>query len=171
MNDHRINTNDKTSTGNQCAYFLSGHHGIESPVWEFPIGPESLEELQHAEALQINRDEFPNVHIHWSEESRDCDGGHGDYGIHRPHSRYLNDDGSVNLYDFWNAEVRFTLYVQAIEGTLKVTSDPYDRYSMRAEWHETTEEGFRHREISVCVDECDEPRNTVYDQYAQEAGY
>ena len=49
-----IDTSAKTDTGNQCAYFLAGHHGINAPVWEFPIGPESLEDLQHAEALEIN---------------------------------------------------------------------------------------------------------------------
>lgn len=168
---YAINTTAKTSTGNQCAYWLAGHHGINAPVWEWPIGPESAMDLLHAEALEIDRENFPNVHIHWEESSRDCDGGHGDYGIYRPNADQLNDDGSVDVYAFWNAEIAFMVNGYAIEGTLKVSQDPYSRDDGVAEWSEVTEEGYRNRAIRLCSDDCETPRNTVYDQYAQEAGY
>lgn len=164
----RIDTVRRTETGNQCCYL---DHWLRVPVWEFPIGPDSVEDLQHAEALEINAKEYPNIHIHWERSGRDCDGGHGDYGIIRPDERYLNDDGSVNFYEFWRSQFQFLASAYAFDGTLTVSGDPYDQTQQKASWHETTEEGYRAEEIYLCTDECERPRNTVYDQYAQEAGY
>jgi hypothetical protein len=60
----------------------------------------------------------------------------------------------------------------AIQGTLTVESDPYAQHDYKAEWSETTDEGYRHREIYMCTDPyCTTPRNTVWDQYAEMAGY
>lgn len=168
MSDYQIENCVPTSTGNELGYYAMTLH---SPQWSLPIGPEALEDLQHAEALEYDREHFPNVHIHWSEESRDCDGGHGDYGIHRPNADEFNDDGSVNIYEFWRNEVRFALSAHAYAGVLKIECDRDNDFDRWAEWSETTDEGFRHREIRLCPDECERPTNTVYDQYAQEAGY
>lgn len=147
--------------------FMFNDYRFPAKVWEFPIGPVDPWD----EAFADDRELFPPVHIHWSEESRDCDGGHGDYGIFWPGDNHRNDDGSVNAHSFWTAEIKFATNAHALAGRLTVTSDPYESYSERAEWSETTEEGYRHREIYVCIGECDEPTNTVYDQFAQEAGY
>jgi hypothetical protein len=148
---------------------------IETPAWENPIGPESWEDTQHAEALAYDREHFPNVHIHWEESSRDCDGGHGDHGIYwgRDDDRFVDDEsGEILSFDFWSFHLQWLPSACAIQGTLTVESDPYAQHDYKAEWSETTDEGYRHREIRMCTDAyCTTPRNTVYDQYAQMMGY
>lgn len=171
----RIETVYKTSTGNQCAYFLAGHHGIASPVWEFPIGPESLEDLQHAEALEINKTQFPSIHAHWEYEARDCDSTYSDYGIYHPNADEYHENGEVNVFDFWGRLVENLIFAFAVVGKLKVESDPYEpftnTFTNKAEWSESTEEGYRWRQVYLCTDECERPTNTFYDRTAQEAGY
>jgi hypothetical protein len=160
-----------TSTGNELAYW-DGE--CEIPTWRHPIGPESLEDIRHAEALQIDREQFPNVHIHWEESSRDCDGGHGDHGIYwgRDDDRFIDaESGEIDAFGFWSFHVHWLSSPCAIDGTMRVQSDPYSQFDYQAEWSESTEEGYRHREIYMCTDECETPRNTVYDQYAEMMGY
>jgi hypothetical protein len=160
---------DNTSTGNACMYYAMHLH---SPQWQFPIGPDSLDELQHAEALEINRTQFPNVHIHWERASRDSDGGHGYYGIYWPDERFIDaESGEVNVDKFWSFYVDLMPSAYAYSGQLQIESDPYNDFDRSAKWSETTDEGSSAEELRMCTDYCKPPTNTVYDQYAQEAGY
>lgn len=176
-----IDTVNKTSTGNQCAYFLSGHHGIETPVWEFPIGPVDPWD----EALEIDREEFPPVHVHVSVSSRDCDGGHGyDYVVY-PDDRdnYTADDvavyveeqresmlGTFSVEKFWTRLVTGAMSFHAEQ--LKVEVNNWGQYERRAEtWSPNDEGGFHAEELTMCVDDCRGHKSTVYDQYAQMMGY
>lgn len=154
-----------TSTGNELGFWRQW--GLE---WQLPIGPESLADLQHAEALEINATEFPNIHVHWESESSDCDGRHGDYGISMPNADEYDEHGAVNVYDFWTRIVEGMVFAFG-EGTLTLTGDSYKANDAQAEWQEVTDEGYRARHAYICTDECETPTNTVYDQFAQMAGY
>lgn len=164
---HTLKNTTPTSTGNELGFW--GYYRVAT--WQDPIGPISEMDLQHAEALEIDRTNFPNVHIHWEDEGRDCDGGHSDYGIIQPDDRYKNGDGSVAVSEFWQSEFQWLASASAIDGVLKVTGDPYDDTDRTANWSETTEEGYRARGLRLCTDNCERPVNTVYDEYAQNAGY
>jgi hypothetical protein len=147
---------------------------IETPAWESPIGPESWEDTQHAEALAYDREHFPNVHIHWERDSRDCDGRMGDIGIYwaRQDDRFVDSEsGEILTDDFWRFHFGWLASACAIDGTLRVKTDPYAQFDAEAEWSETTDEGYRSESIRLCVDDCETPRNTHYDQYAQMMGY
>jgi hypothetical protein len=168
MNDYEIKILTPTSTGNQMAYW-DGYYAV--PTWQMEIGPESEADTLWAEAIAYDREHFPNVHIHWSYEGRDCDGGHGDYGIYWADDRFISEDGSIDVYKFWTFYVEMMVSAYAISGTLKVESDPYETNNGYAEWSESTEEGYRAREMRLCADDCETPRNTVYDEYAQRMGY
>lgn len=172
--NHVLQNCEPTSTGNQMSYRYSWDLALATPTWEIPIGPDSAEDVQHAEAIAYDREHFPPIHIHWETSSRDCDGGHGDYGIYwaRKDERFVDEEsGEIEVFDFWRFHLGWLASPCAFDGTLQVTADPYDPMSARAEWHETTDEGFSAKAIYLCADDCETPRNTVYDQFAQEAGY
>jgi len=148
-----------TSTGNELGYW---EMGIAVATWQFPIGPVDLWD----EAISQDKEMFPPIHIHWEYSSSDCDGQHGDYGIHRPHADEY-DNGAVKEYEFWTRNVESLVFAYAFKGELKVSNDE----TLTAEWYENTEEGGRSRRIYLCAEECTDPTNTVYDQFAQIAGY
>ena len=174
MSDHKLENCEPTSTGNQLSYRDSWIRNLQTPAWESPIGPESEADMMHAEALAYDREHFPNVHIHWESESRDCDGGMGDIGIYWAHNdeRFIDaESGEIDVYAFWAFHVEGLPSPYSLDGTLRVQSDPYAQFDAVAEWSESTEEGYSARAIRLCVDDCETPRNTHYDQYAQMMGY
>lgn len=106
--------------------------------------------------------EFP-FHGHVSTNSRDCDGGHGhDYIVE------MNDEEKT---DDW-PEFVFTRRV--ISGKIAFQPEFGQRVTISEDgfdWHQDTDEGFSAGEVRWCRNDCGDHRETVYDQYAEMAGY
>lgn len=159
--------------------FMYHDYRLPGRVWEFPIGPVDPWD----EAIADDRELFPRVHIHVSGYGTDCDGAHGNDYITWPDERdnltadevrhYVNPDEMVGTFDvnkMWRHAVRWIIdFTPEYGGTLSLEmgETTYDR---SASWRQRTDEGGHSAELRMCIDDCDD-RHTVYDQYAQEAGY
>lgn len=122
------------------------------------------------------------THIHVSESSRDCDGGHGyDYVI----TEYGGFTGREMWTDF--VSLRADWFADLPEGGFKAArkrglSWHMQGHTMRR-WHDAdgthhveyggpTDEGFSYTYAYTCDDEvCINDKATVYDEYAEAAGY
>jgi len=177
MNDYKLENSRPTSTGNQLGYYSMDLH---SPQWSLPIGPVDPWE----EALADDKEMFPRVHIHVSEDSRDCDGGHGNYYVMWPTAQhnltaeeasiYVNASEMVGTFDadkFWRHAVKWSIGWADEEGSLIITRDRDDDYHRTAIYSAQTDEGFHATELRMCTDDGCDTRHTVYDQYAELAGY
>ncbi len=112
-----------------------------------------------------------NLHAHVSTFSRDCDGGHGDEYITRLNADELAEHARANgVNDFHDLNFKERVLGNIVsfhpeqDAEVHITREGF-RYS------EPTDEGFRSAEVTWCEEECEAPRNTVYDEYARAAGY
>lgn len=174
--------NEATTTGNLFAYWDS-YYAV--PTWQIAIGPESEADTLWAEAIAYDRENFPPVHIHVSSYGTGCDGTIGHDYITRPSDRDNLTEEDVRVYvewqradmlgtfdvdKFWRNAVRWAIDFAPEYGgklDLQTGDDTYDR---SASWYQRTDEGSRSVELRMCTDDCTDS-HTVYDEYAQKAGY
>lgn len=161
--------------------FMFHDYTIKGRCWDYPLGPVDPWD----EALANDKEMFPRVHIHVEREGSDCDGVHGDSYIWFPSEsdNYTAEDvshhverereslpGTFSLDKFWrNAVDLIVNHSPYYRGSLTVLAE--SEYDREAKWHEGTDEGYSHAELRMCIDECDNPTNTHYDQYAQAMNY
>lgn len=115
------------------------------------------------------QEESPDAHVHVRVESRDCDGDYLRAYIYRPEPY---DPGkpmqrAQDAFDLLRMVV-FDRLPWSEETTLIRLSDG------SFEWHEATDEGYRHVHVQPCEKACsDDDRNLVYDRdlTAERAGY
>lgn len=115
-----------------------------------------------------------NLHAHVATSSRDCDGGHGReyvYSLNQDEIAEHNAaDGVNDFHDLhFKARVLGNIvsfnFSEGFDAEVHMTEHGFD-------YREPTEEGFTSTEVRWCVDEdCEEPKNSVYDEYAQAMGY
>ena len=178
MTDHKLENCVPTSTGNEMGYY---DWELHSPQWQTPIGPEFLDDILWAEAIAYDAQEFPPVHIHVSESSRDCDGGHGYDYVRRPDERdmftlesarmYAGAEsmvGRLDLERFWRKAIGWAVSLSDESGTLEHTRE--GEYDRRASYRAPTDEGYHATDLTLCAGDCKDSRE-VYDQYARMAGY
>ncbi len=115
-----------------------------------------------------------NLHAHLTTSSRDCDGGHGNEWIERLNEAELAEHVAADgVNDFHDLHFKARILSNAVsfnfsegfDAEVHITDSGFD-------YREPTEEGYRAVEVRWCEDEdCVEPRNCVYDEYAQMMGY
>lgn len=101
-----------------------------------------------------------SAHVHHRIESRDCDGDYLRAEILRP-------TGGQDAFALLRSEV-FETIPEGEETTIIRSADG------AFEWHEPTDEGYRHHSFHACEKACsDDDRNLVYsrDLSAERAGY
>jgi hypothetical protein len=108
------------------------------------------------------------LHFHSDSNSRDADGGHGNYVAH---FGWGDATGREAWADRVHDEIRWFDAMEPGQYMRRYT----DAHGVaHFEVGGPTDEGFRHTHLYTCDDsQCEEPRNRhrVYDQFAEAAGY
>lgn len=161
--------------------FMYHDYTIQGRCWEWPIGPVDPWDEALADDLEL----FPPVHVHISQDGRDCDGAHGNYWVEFPDKTrdYYTAESAAHYFDgasmvgtldvnaFWQRQVMFAMSFSDQHGTLTIRRDESDEYNRSAEYSAPTDEGYHSTHVEMCIrTDCD-ARHTVYDQYAEMMGY
>lgn len=101
------------------------------------------------------------LHAHVESRSRDCDGTYDKTWVDVPSTvERMNEYGDL---EFQNRVVTSVISLFG-HGTLTVASES-------CSWHEETEEGYRHVEITWCAEEDCDRTSTFRDHTAESMGY
>lgn len=162
--------------------FMFNDYTIKGRCWEFPIGPVDPWD----EAVADDRELFPRVHIHISTDSTDCDGPTGssyvkwpdesDHFTEKDVRMYVEEQraamvGTLDVNKFWRHAVGWAIDFTPTYGgnlTLEMGDGEYDR---TAHWGMRTDEGGHRASLEMCTDDDCDTSHTVYDQFAEMAGY
>lgn len=113
----------------------------------------------------------PKLHAHFSTTSTDCDGRiDRDYVLVMTDEERASEFGDIEFHDRIVASV-VNSYSLDGEARLTVTRLPGEHKEVRLVWEEPTEEGFRHTEVTICSDRCDEAETSYRDHRAESMGY
>lgn len=103
------------------------------------------------------------LHAHVTTNSRDCDGGHG-----MEYVSTMNDTEKGSQFADLDFKARILSNHVSFHSEFGVTVK-VDEHGFNMS--EQTDEGYRAAQIQWCEDDCDENDNSVYDEYAELAGY
>lgn len=103
-------------------------------------------------------------HAHYESAAQDCDGLYTrDY--------ILAPSGDEDEWQFENHVLTMVVDTAPKYGGTLTVSPRFDDGTHRLEWHEQTDEGYRHREATFCRDDCDFAESSFRDHTAEAAGY
>jgi hypothetical protein len=106
-------------------------------------------------------------HFHVETSARDCDGGHASEG---PVFAYAGQTGRWA----WDAYIAHVLRFHGLFGTqpdqqIERWTDPEGFWHI--EFGGPTDEGFWFTHTYTCADDCEQDSGSVWDEYAEAAGY
>jgi hypothetical protein len=103
------------------------------------------------------------THIHVTEESRDCDGGHGYYNILWP---YEWNGRMIDAAELWYRKLA------SLQGWLAIhPGGKLKGKSGQLFFSAPTDEGYRSEYAYKCSDDCEGNPASQWDEYAEAMGY
>lgn len=109
------------------------------------------------------------LHAHFETESSDCDGRiTRDYVVVPNDEEWASEFGDIHFHD---RVVAMVVNTYSLDGEGRLEVHRLDDGDVRMSWIESTEEGYRHTEVTICKDDCDEAAESYRDHRAESMGY